>query len=408
MNQKHVSTPEHLPAQRLEKENHMNRSNRLAAKCGMVLCSALLTCATYGQPSIAIGVSIPLPSVVIHTESDFYQPLAPHGEWVVIGGYGRCWRPARVEVGWRPYCNGYWQRSDAGWYWASDEPWAWATYHYGRWDFTDQYGWYWVPQIQWAPAWVSWHSGGGYIGWAPLLPAVRISASGYVGYNAALVSPRAYVFVEERRFMEPVRPTTVVVNNTTIINKTVIITNTKLVNNTVINEGPATTVIEKASGRKVQAVPVQELRHKQEATVVRNPTLASAREGNIPSPVPAQAEPRRTKAATPNQPPPASQPTAAAAGSVTPAPKNHGAPNEDHTPASAAPESRPEPRPDGNPPAPSRQPAGQEADKQEQKQAKPGKPSDKKGQQPAREKPAGNDKNESGPSEKEHGNKSKD
>jgi hypothetical protein len=26
-----------------------------------------------------------------------------------------------------PYCNGYWQRTDAGCYCASDEPWA--TYH---------------------------------------------------------------------------------------------------------------------------------------------------------------------------------------------------------------------------------------------------------------------------------------
>jgi len=102
-----------------------------------------------------------------------------------------------------------------------------------------------VPQTQWAPAWVSWHSGDGYIGWAPLYPS-----------DVRVISPRAYVFVEERHFMEPVSHSTVVVNNTIIINKTV------------INEAPRTEVIEKASGRKIQAVQVQELRHKTEAAVV--------------------------------------------------------------------------------------------------------------------------------------------
>src|SRR5689334_20501692 len=271
----------------------MNKIKRLAGKFGIALYSTLLGCTAYGQPSASIGISVPLPavevtlpSVEIHAESDFYEPLAPQGEWVVIGSYGRCWRPGHVEAGWRPYCNGSWQRTDAGWYWVSDEPWAWATYHYGRWDFSDQHGWYWVPQVQWAPAWVSWHEGGGYIGWAPLLPAVRLSASGYVGFNVSLISPRAYVFVEQRRFSEHIRPTTVIVNNTTIINKTVVINNTRVVNNNVINEGPATATIEKAGGRHVEAVPVQQLRHTQEARVVGvKRTQATAPERIVQAPV---------------------------------------------------------------------------------------------------------------------------
>src|SRR6185436_11642385 len=115
--------------------------------------------------------------VVIQTEADFYTPLSPYGEWVVVGGYGRCWRPARVEVGWRPYTSGHWELTDAGWYWASDEPWGWATYHYGRWEMSAGYGWIWVPQTEWAPAWVSWRSGGGYVGWAPLPPRVSVSVA---------------------------------------------------------------------------------------------------------------------------------------------------------------------------------------------------------------------------------------
>jgi osmotically-inducible protein OsmY len=205
---------------------------------------------------------------VIREESDFYEPLSRYGQWVTVAPYGRCWIPAHVDPDWRPYTNGHWERTDAGWYWASDEAWGWATYHYGRWDWNPEMGWLWVPQTLWAPAWVSFHQGGGYTGWAPLHPSARFENDRPEHMRDEPTAPRAYVFVEDRHFLEPVRPTTVVVNNTTIINKTVNITNIKVVNNTVINEGPRTTVIEQASGRKVQTVPVHELRRKQEAAVV--------------------------------------------------------------------------------------------------------------------------------------------
>jgi hypothetical protein len=346
-------------------------TKRLGGKLGIVLCSVLLGCTTYGQPSVSVGVSVPvpsvgvvLPSVEIHAESDFYQPLAPHGEWVVVGSYGRCWRPSHVARDWRPYCDGHWQRTDVGWYWVSDEPWAWATYHYGRWDFTDQYGWYWVPQTQWAPAWVSWHEGGGYVGWAPLQPSVTISAGGFVGFNMSRISPRAFVFVEQGRFLDPIRPATVVVNNTTIINKTVTITNTKFVNNTVINEGPATAVMEKASGRKVQAVPVHELRHQTEAAVVsQHRTPPAASEKQVPSPVRNEAEPREHKTVAAPAPPQV----------------------EKHSPAIEA---------------PTRPKAGN--------QEKPGKPSGKGQQRPVREKPAASEKREPNPAEKDHQDKPKE
>ena len=294
----------------------MKHRKHLAGK--LVLCSALLGCPTYAQPAVSVGVSVPLPSVEvvlpsveIRAESDFYEPLTPEGEWVVIGNYGRCFRPGHVDRDWRPYCNGSWQRTDAGWYWASDEPWAWATYHYGRWDFTDQYGWYWVPQTQWAPAWVSWHEGGGYIGWSPLHPSARISVSGAVELNVAMMSPRGFVFVEERSFLEPVRPTTVVLNNTTIINKTVNITNIRVANNTVINEGPRTTVIEQVSGKTVQAVPVHELRRTQEAPVVaRQRAAAPVIDNKAQPPIGTPGAPIQTKAVPTHDPLPLAKPAA--------------------------------------------------------------------------------------------------
>lgn len=340
----------------------MNRTKRLIGKFGIVLCSALLGYTTYGQPSVSVGLSVPLPSVEIRVASDFYEPLAPQGEWVVIGSYGRCWRPGHVARDWRPYSEGYWQRTDAGWYWVSDEPWAWATYHYGRWNFTDQYGWYWVPQIQWAPAWVSWHSGGGYIGWAPLYPS-----------GVRVIAPRAYVFVEQRHFMEPVSRSTVVVNNTTIINKTV------------INEAPTPTVIEKAIGRKVQAVPVQELRHKTEAAVIskqRTPTATS--EKKVQTPVRTEAEPHGKKTVAAPAPPQAQKPAAVR-------------------------EFKPEPQPEGKPPAANKQPTGSKTDKRVQKQEKQAKPPNKKAQRPTQEQPAASEKNGAPPAaDKDHENKPKE
>ena len=312
----------------------MNRNRPVVDKLGLVFCGALLGtlagCTTYVEQPRARGgyyeeqprppaVYAPPPAVEveasyvgIRTESDFYEPLNPYGQWVVVGSYGRCWRPARVDPDWRPYCNGYWQRCDAGWYWASDEPWGWATYHYGRWDFNPQYGWFWVPQTQWAPAWVSWHQGGGYVGWAPLYPSARVGRSGFVEVDVRVISPRAYVFVEERRFLEPVRPTTVVVNNTTIINKTVNITKIKVVNKTVINEGPQTEVIEQVSGRKVQAVQVRELRRKAEAEAVAKhgtptPTIEK-KERKDQAPDRSEAEPVEKKAVVAQAPRQVEQP----------------------------------------------------------------------------------------------------
>jgi hypothetical protein len=376
----------------------MNAIKCLTGKIGFVLCSALLGALTgcvYAQrgppgvyvppPQVEPSVSVSLPGVEIRAESDFYEPLTPYGRWEVVGAYGRCWIPGRVEANWRPYSEGYWQRTDAGWYWASAEPWAWATYHYGRWDLSAQFGWYWVPQTQWAPAWVSWHSGGGYIGWAPLHPSARFAQGGSLEVDVRVISPRAYVFVEQRHFLEPVRRSTVVVNNTTIINKTVNITNTKVVNNTVMNEGPAAAVIEKESGRKVQAVPVRELRHKEEAAVVaKQRTPAATSEKKAQPPVRSEAQPREKKTVTARRPPQVEKPAAAAHGSVAPAPKK--AQSEKQKPVPAA----------------VKAPTEQKADKNAEKRVKPAKPSKKKVLPPAREEPSASKKTGPNTADKDH------
>lgn len=244
----------------------MNATHRLDKILGSIFVglavAAWTGCTTYQEQ--AQGGSY----AEIRTASDFYEPLSPYGRWEVVGSYGRCWIPGGVDADWSPYSNGYWEQSDAGWYWASDEPWGWATYHYGRWDMSPQFGWFWVPQTQWAPAWVSWREGGGYVGWAPLGPSGR----GVEVANRRGGAPGGYVFVEERRFLDPVRPTRFNANNSVI-------------EKTVINQGPGAVAIERSSGRKFQAMPARDLRGRDEARVLaKHPAPTPAHENAVPAP----------------------------------------------------------------------------------------------------------------------------
>jgi hypothetical protein len=87
-----------------------------------------------------------------------------------------------VAVGWRPYSDGQWTFVGSfGWTWAAGPRWGWPTHHYGRWGWGGT-NWYWIPGTQWAPAWVSWGSANGYLGWCPLgfdnRPAVPVTSVG--------------------------------------------------------------------------------------------------------------------------------------------------------------------------------------------------------------------------------------
>src|SRR5438034_2313238 len=211
-------------------------------------------------------------SVQIRATADFHAPLAAHGAWIEVGRYGPCWRPTGVAVEWRPYGYGHWEWTDCGWCWVSDEPWAWACYHYGSWVY-DAGGWFWVPGVEWAPAWVSWRVGGGHIGWAPIAP------------RGVIVAPSLFVFVDGPRFHESIRPNTVIVNNTTIINKTTQITEIKRETRNiggkpqrvVVNEGPGAEAVQKMTGKKLAAVPVQDVDRKTSVpSAVRRRTLDSS------------------------------------------------------------------------------------------------------------------------------------
>jgi hypothetical protein len=111
--------------------------------------------------------------------NDFYQNLAPYGQWISDARYGYVFSP-NVDGDFRPYyTNGHWALTDYGNTWLSDYPWGWACFHYGRWTFDNYYGWIWIPGSVWGPAWVSWRDADGSYGWSPLDPNYDFASGDY-------------------------------------------------------------------------------------------------------------------------------------------------------------------------------------------------------------------------------------
>jgi hypothetical protein len=93
-------------------------------------------------------------------------------------------------------------------------------------------------------------------------------------------------FVEVHRFQQRLKPSTVIVNNTTIINKTTEITGIKRETRSlagaasqrvVINEGPGVDLIEKATREKLSPVPIRE-------AVLRTPVPSRVLQANDKAP----------------------------------------------------------------------------------------------------------------------------
>ena len=244
---------------------------RLAAMA--LLLGVFTNCAVYSQPP---GYGAPPPSQPGYGYNSgynpgydsgpgpqvdvgfFYDELSPYGDWVQTRDYGWAWFPRDVPPYWRPYRDGRWVDSEYGWTWVSNEPFGWATYHYGRWAMDPRFGWLWIPGTIWGPAWVSWQSGGGYVGWAPLPPAVGFEVGiglRFGNFDLSIgIRPDSYSFVPERSFLQSrvsgyLLPTA---RNVTIIHNTTNITNYTYIDNRVINRGIDVRSIEKATGRRVQ------------------------------------------------------------------------------------------------------------------------------------------------------------
>jgi len=193
----------------------------------------------------------------------FHKELAPYGEWLEVADRGWCWSPSGLDVDWRPYTRGRWAWSDAdGWVWASDFEWGWAPFHYGRWDFVEDLGWVWIPGTTWGPAWVSWRSGGDHVGWAPLPYSIGFGTELEIGDRDLdrLIRPFWWTFVPMRNFAEEhVQPYAVLAaRNATFLRETQPLPVLSTVKGHVFDHGIEVAAVERAMGRRVPHVAIQE------------------------------------------------------------------------------------------------------------------------------------------------------
>ena len=242
---------------------------------------------------------------------DFIYDNLSGGNWIDVEGYGYGWQPdvATSDPNWRPYADGYWAYTDYGWTWISYEDFGWATYHYGRWANLGDYGWVWFPgsDLDWGPAWVSWRTGGDYIGWAPLPPRGPgvVYESQPIGFNVDVVfdiGPEYYNFCDVRFIGEPVLRDRIIppVQNVTYITNTVNVTNIYVQNNVVYNYGPDYDVVNTYSSRPVQRLAIERQTPSNLSAAVKSGTLTKVQGNKL-----LVAAPQKLAKAPPTTKPPA-------------------------------------------------------------------------------------------------------
>src|SRR5436189_525637 len=213
---------------------------------------------------------------------DFIYDNLSGGNWIDAEGYGYGWQPdvATSDPNWRPYSDGYWAYTDFGWTWIAYEDFGWATYHYGRWIRLRGRGWAWVPGPEWAPAWVSWRTGGDYVGWAPLPPRRAgeywdespITARVDIDFD---IGPAYYNFIDVRNIGEPVLRERIFApeQNVTYMTKTVNVTNITYNNSAVYSYGPDYNTVSRYSTRPIQRLSLQRETNVDPAAAVRSKSV---------------------------------------------------------------------------------------------------------------------------------------
>jgi hypothetical protein len=99
-----------------------------------------------------------------------YADLYTYGAWFPVAGYGNCWRPYGVGLGWSPFDYGSWfYDAGFGWSFIGGQPWGWLPYHFGGWLFRPGVGWVWNPSNTF---------GGGVGRWRPVTGVWLRSATG--------------------------------------------------------------------------------------------------------------------------------------------------------------------------------------------------------------------------------------
>lgn len=182
---------------------------------------------------------------------DFYENLAPYGQWMLDERLGYVWIP-EVEESFRPYyTKGQWVVTDYGNTWVSEYQWGWACFHYGRWTYDPYYGWIWVPGSSWAPAWVSWRAGTGSFGWAPLTPNYEYDPANLVDYTCPndwwVFLPPQYLYGGNyyRYWYGPQ-------GNTNLIKHSTVLQNAYTAGNATYFFGPRPDAVEKLIGKPVK------------------------------------------------------------------------------------------------------------------------------------------------------------
>lgn len=238
---------------------------------------------------------------------EFYEQLAPHGEWIQVkpediglkpqtvksdvkdnsgitlsglmgirdafassyenNGLVYVWKPSQslavtndesTDPVYVPYNNGKWVNTKSGWYFKANTPAEETTSHYGRWVKNPKAGWLWVPGRVWAPAWVDWKQNDQYVSWAPLPPSVYM-VNGVM--NTPVIDNSNYMIVEKKNFAE----TDVYKYNNNyyqngeriVVNDFASILGLVLVDNVLVNKGPDVELIQTLSGKNIELISIQ-------------------------------------------------------------------------------------------------------------------------------------------------------
>jgi hypothetical protein len=235
----------------------------------------------------------------VSREMTGYEDLDEYGDWSYVAGYGPCWRPRAIAVGWAPYRFGHWVYVGPwGWTWVEDEPWGFAPFHYGRWAFANN-GWFWVPgpvvvRPVWAPALVAFVGGGpGFrfsvgvgVGWFPLAPG-EVYVPGYHvsrGYvnNVNITNTRVNITKVTNVYNTVIVNKTTTINNITYVNQRVNNGVTVVSHDAFVNARPVNQNIMRVDQREVASAPVSRMVG---AEPVRNSVIGAGRPVSVRPPV---------------------------------------------------------------------------------------------------------------------------
>src|SRR5579864_7170636 len=227
----------------------------------------------------------------VSREMTGYEDLDEYGDWSYVAGYGPCWRPRAVVVGWAPYRFGHWAFVGPwGWTWVEDEPWGFAPFHYGRWASVNG-GWFWLPgpvvvRPIWAPALVAFVGGGpGFhfsvgvgVGWFPLgpgevyLPGYHVSRA-YVN-NVNITNTTVNVTKVTNVYNTVIVNKTTTINNITYVNQHVNNGVTVVSHDAFVNSRPVAQNVMKVDAREVATAPIS---HVVAAEPVRGSVMGAGR-----------------------------------------------------------------------------------------------------------------------------------